>query len=929
MRSLWAATLLLRRLRSETGIAALICLLVALTSFLFAAGPRLFGSIADEALRHAVGVATPGQRSIEISLAASLRPGASGGIAEVRAYGDQLAERIPPGIEALVEDRTLLVTAVRLLVTNPPSYETHVTLRYQDRLVDTTRLVDGRWPVDRGLPLRLSRPGSEPGSGDPVVIEVAFSAATATEIGVRVGDRLAVKLDDSDVLMIGVRSQITRTDLEVVGLYEALDQGADAWAGDRALLEVSQHGDDDNPIAFATAYIAAETYPSLWESGLPFRYAWRHRLDPARFEATNAGQLTVDLRRLSLLPSSGAAGSERLTVVTGLPAIVERFVAQVARTESVLAVGAVGPLGLAAGAIGMVATLLAGRRRATLALARGRGATGSLVLGTGLLEAALLAGGAALVGLVAALAFVPGRPSPISPAIALMVAAAAAALLVGATWPAARGPLRLLDRDDAPIVRIAPRRLVFEGTVVVLALAATLLLRQRGVGGVPGAGGDGADPLLASVPLLGGLAAGIVALRLYPLPVRALGWLAARGRGFVPVTGLRMIARNSAAANLPLLVLLLTSAFGSFASVVTSSLDRGQVDATYLELGADYRLEPVGGSVLPPSMDPASIPGVSAVAGGLREPTAALASTPRQRAAIFLEALDPVAYDAVTAGTAADPRWPEAFLRPFGRAGLGTDANPIPAILSLQLPSGSADLQPGDTFRLSVRGEWFVFRLMERRATFPGIVDRPSFAVVPFDWVQAAFEKPPPASVLWLRASADAAEPLAAAITAARGSVHVFSRHAAYAALRDAPLIAVVGAGYSLAVVLAAVYMALTIVGAVVLSAARRTRDLAFLRTLGATAGQGLALTVVEHAPPVVLGIVPGVLLGIGIAVLTEPGLGLAGFIGSPLVPLSVDVRALGLLVALLVAVDAVAIAVGTWLSRRTGVADALRMGEH
>ncbi len=91
------------------------------------------------------------------------------------------------------------------------------------------------------------------------------------------------------------------------------------------------------------------------------------------------------------------------------------------------------------------------------------------------------------------------------------------------------------------------------------------------------------------MPVLAGLAAGIVALRLYPLPIRALGWLAARRRDFVPVLGLRTIGRHPGAANLPLLVLLLTAAFGAFSSVLASSIDRGQVTASYL---ADRRRLP-------------------------------------------------------------------------------------------------------------------------------------------------------------------------------------------------------------------------------------------------------------------------------------------------------------------------------------------------
>ena len=50
MRSVWAAAFLLRRLRSEVGVALLILLLVGVTSALFAGAPRVFNLVADEGL---------------------------------------------------------------------------------------------------------------------------------------------------------------------------------------------------------------------------------------------------------------------------------------------------------------------------------------------------------------------------------------------------------------------------------------------------------------------------------------------------------------------------------------------------------------------------------------------------------------------------------------------------------------------------------------------------------------------------------------------------------------------------------------------------------------------------------------------------------------------------------------------------------------
>jgi putative ABC transport system permease protein len=113
-----------------------------------------------------------------------------------------------------------------------------------------------------------------------------------------------------------------------------------------------------------------------------------------------------------------------------------------------------------------------------------------------------------------------------------------------------------------------------------------------------------------------------------------------------------------------------------------------------------------------------------------------------------------------------------------------------------------------------------------------------------------------------------------------------------------------------------------------VLSGERRTRALAYLRTLGVTGRQALALTVMEHLPPVLLALIPGVAVGIAVAVLCQPGLGLDAFVGATGVPLFVDWPSIALMAVALIAVVAVAVAGGTWISSRARVSQALRAGE-
>ena len=730
---------------------------------------------------------------------------------------------------------------------------------------------------------------------------------------------------------------IAPTEIDVVGIFEPLDPSADEWVGSALLQPSLKQGASGIEAIYATAYVPAEAYANLAAGLLPFHYDWHFEIDPARLNADQAESLQPDLQRLDLLVAptdtrfmhtvSSEVTVNNVSIGSGLAGILDGFVAQRARSESVLSIAAVGLLGLAAGAIAMLAILLVRRRRSSLLLARGRGASGRLLLGAQLLEAVVLAGGAALVGLLLAIYAVPARDAPLSPILALVVAGAAILVLVAATWPTARRPLMQLERDDPPVLRVPPRRLVIEATVVGIAVLAVFLLRQRGLTVGPASATASFDPLLAAVPLLSGLAAGIVAMRLYPLPIRWLGRLAARRRDFVLVVGLRTVARHPATANLPLLVLVLTAAFGAFASVVASSVDHGQVAASYLQVGADYRLEEIGIGGLPPSLDPSTIPGVQAVAAGVVDDTADLATGPSTRATVDFDAVDVGPYSTVTAGTAAHPAWPSTFLQPPSGDGIGTDANPIPAILSSQLPPALGNLRPGDTFTIGVARQSLKFRLVQQQATFPGHGGGAIFAIVPLDWVRAAV---PGAqfvpTLLWLRGSADVAAPLAAMVSTASEGVRIVSRQDAYALLHDSPLGSAVADFFSAALLVAVAYLAVTLVGAVIMSAAGRTRDLAYLRTLGVSGRQAQALTAVEHAPPILIALVPGVLLGVAVAVVVEPGLGLAQFVGAQGVPLFVDWPALVLVIVGLSVVVAAAIGAGTWLAGRARLVNALRI---
>ena len=938
MRSIAAAAFLLRRLRAEAGIALLILLLVGITTALFAGAPRLFNLVADQGLQAAFDDASPVARNVELSREFVV-PTFNDPLAVVDQLGEQYLDRFPGLVRDLVRDSTVRATTPRFFIADPPNFTTFVALRHQSGLEDAIHYVEGRPPRATGeeLPPASFVFGPGEGIGPPEVpprVEIALSRRTAERILVEAGDVLEGSIDETDPLVPGSLNYPLAADLEVVGIFDVDDPDAEIWYSDNTLNEISLRGSVDTPLAFATGLIAPEAFPDVTAMALPVAYEWRYFFDGSRLDAGQLESLLPDLRRAATQFSrtTGAGGPERVTFRSGLIAMLEGYEGERAASEAVLSVAATGPITLAAGAFAMTAVLLVARRRANLVLARDRGASGRLLLGTQLWEALLLAGLGAILGYAIAVLLVPGRGTILSPIIAVATALGAVALLVAATWPATRRQGTRAGRDEPPGLSASPRRLVLEATAVGLAIAGILLLQQRGLT-IGESNGDEIvrfDPFLAAVPILAGVAAAIVAIRLYPFPIRAFGWLAARRRDLVPVLGLRSVSRRASFSTLPLLVLMLTAAFGSFAAVLMASIDQGQAEASWAGVGADYRIEGRDGSTVH-DLALNGIEGVQATAPGFLDTSTEYRSDPRAPSRIRFLAIDPASYAVVTADSPADPHWPPA-LQLSGASDsptLGTEEEPIPAVVSARGPSGAKPLQRGAVFPVMINGQEVILQAADIRASFPGVPAGSPFIVTSLPALNAMLDRTAAPNVLFVRGSATAAPAIAERVDAAVPSNATLSRHEWYASLREAPLIAVVGDGFRVALVVAAGYTMLAVVAALILSASRRTRDTAFLRTLGLSTRQSFGITVLEHGTPVLVALIPGVLIGIAVAGLLESSLGLGAFIG-PEVPFRIHVEwASIVLVALsLMIVVGVAIALSTWLARRAPPIEALRAGD-
>ena len=864
----WLASSL-RRLRDDRMAALGLIALVLVTAFVFSAAPRLLAREADDALRAEVEATSAATRNVQIIQERRIGPGSTDPMSAVDAAGADLERQVPPAVRGLFVERIFRADTPRWRVVTQTKTASLLTLRVEQGVGDRLTYVEGRAP--KGQPVVVpATPGSPTAVGSDLAYEVAVSSDTADEVGIRVGDTLQLALDQTDSL---ARGHNDRTAVRISGIFTVDDPAAPYWSDDTSLDRPTQHAVSADVIyTNAVAVLAPDAYPRLMSStdrsGMPLRYSWRFLVDPGRLEAGRVDDLLVDLRRMeSVFPASpvvvGAAA--RSTILrSGLLTFIEGQQARWQSAQVVLTAVAIGPATVAGAALGLVILLGSGRRRAALALARSRGASPGQVITATATEGLLLAIPPAIVALVVATVAIPIGLDPPTVAIPLVVAAVAVILVVGSVL----GTPGVIGRREREGRRASPRRLMIEGLVVVLAIAGALLLRDRGVRGASSTADlSAADPFIAAVPALAGLAAGLVALRLFPFPVRFLAALAALRRDLVPVLALRRTSRGSNARPI-LLVVLATASVGAFSLATLAFLDRAGEAVAWQEVGAPFRLV-VGDSRLGPGFDPTALPGVSSAAGAFAGSVGDGGPGAPQ-----VLAVDLADYRTVVAGTPADRIWPQALLAP--------PADAVPAIVS---PTGVVvdGIKVGDRFQLPIAGSTVTFVAAEVDDTFPTLPVGGPFIVADRGALTAASRSALRTTTIFLAAPDAASDRLVSTMATEAPGVAVLDQAARAAPIRTAPVVIAVSLGVLAAMGCAIAYALLALLATLALSGAARATEAAHLRTLGLGRRATFWLTIVEHGPTVLLAIGFGIGFGLATFVALRPGLGLAAIVGSPL----------------------------------------------
>lgn len=859
--------------RSGPWVALALALLTFAVAFVAAAVPRILGDAGDRQLAETVDALPATQRD---PAAVWKQSGTPGGMVDEQNMGQVVFDRwrgdAQTMLDGLESPLSTLLSPARFVASDqaptaqyaPPLesglYNVTVSGTLNPDLTEDMTLVEGEWPT----------------AGDEAPFPAVLGKQAADKIRAEVGEVLAGQY-------------------EVVGIVEPTDPDDDRWKhfdhGFRPYITVNP---DRGEAATVGAYLAPDAVGnpsggrfSTW--GVTMWYpASSERVPSAATPVRLAEQLTSFLSAVHPLQTTSGGITLRSELGDALDQSARRHVA----ATTLVGVVAAGPLGLAGALLALGSALVVTRRRAHLELLVARGASRRQLVTAIAAEGLALGLPAAVAGHLLAM-LVPGPGAWWQWVVTVLIGLAPAASLA-----LALGDPTDRSRKDLT-ARGGRKRLVVElGVLVVTAAALWQLLRSS-------ASTTAVDFLAVATPLLLAACAGLLAMRVLPLPLAPiLAWFRGR-RGIVGHLGAARALRDPAGGLLPTLAVVLGATVTVTATTLLGTVTTAAEDAAWEDVGADVK---INGTVRPDMLE--SIRGVEGVAQ-----TASIGSTSQQLGyasgddarQLTVWVVDDEARQ-VWEGTALASRIPEGLFDGGLVTGGEVETSEPTASLSRigELPvAGHLDAIPG----VVTRSEWVLIT----RST----------------WERS--ERPHPGAGVTYLSLEPGADPEATA-TNAVGLVPYGQASTVATALErntGSAVSRVLSQAFVAAAGVATALTALALVVVQLMGARSRADLLAVLRTQGIRRRQSMGIVAWEVGPLAVLAVVIGTLAGLGISWLLVTALDLTGLTGGDASPgLHLDPLALLTVVGVVAGTIAASVTLTAWLAGRTNLAQTLRIGE-
>jgi putative ABC transport system permease protein len=850
------------------GPALALAVVALLAVFVAAAGPREITVLQNRALRQVVTAAGSFGVLVQTSYTPTPVQLYAGGM---QLIAQEVSNQIQPPLHAPAAEswsgfttpfKGVIDPAPQGVLAGPPDLE----LAYRSGLGSNARLVSGSLPdavtyVDQA------------GQRVPV-LQAAVTKATAARLGLRIGSEVSL----TSPQLSGYPPEMLR----VTGILRPADPVASFWTIDPSLAAPTLSS-GSSPVWQGGALIGPAELPAA-EAGSAAttgQLYWDYPLDtaslteaqvPAWLRVATAVQTNVGnvFYSAGTLPPGVNADPTVSVFGAGVLSDFQSQQAALGTTDSLLVTG------LAAVALILLlvcAAAVADACAAELALVRARGASTGQAAARIAARTAAAAVPALVVGALLAVIATPGGDTPAAGVFALAVAVttlAAPALVAG--WQH-HGRRRLASggRGDLTVRRRSPRRAVAEIAAGIAIIGAVIALRQRGL--APGAG---VDPYTSAVPVLVALGAGLIAARVYPVPLRLVLRLSSGRRAAAGYLALARAARAGSGSLLPALALVVALAVIALGGMVRSAVSRGQAAASWQQVGADAVVS-AGGTHL--SVDAAQQAQIAAVPGVRHSAAAYVVAPGSSLSANLLVGVsgtlstgvviaDPARYAALT----ADTPWPSFPAGLLARRGPG---GTVPVIAS---PPVAAAVRGGSN-QLAFASSQITIRVAATVTGTPALPGGGAFIIMP-SWASSLLQASTLPNTMLLTGAGINVGDLQKAARGLPGS-QVASRAAVLRAAADAPSVQGSDLLFVLAAVSAAGCAAAAVLLGLLLSARHRTQLAAWLMAMGMTGRQFRRLAVLDALPLLLIALVGGELAGLILGPLIGPALDLSAFTGS------------------------------------------------
>ena len=850
MRTLWLRLRTAWVTLTGTGAAASAAfgLLVFAALLASLAIPRESAGLRTAALQRVIAASQPGERTVIGTLGESTMAGpggvpvsagniASAGAtlrAQLAAGGVRVASD-PPAWEGLTTGFVPVTGAAQVARYGRPQFE----MAYRTELDRYSRIVAGRLPVGGSAPAA---------AGQPALVQAAVTTANAARFGLRVGDRLTAG----------------PVQLVITGIIQPVNPATDFWTvlPAAATPAVSPATAPQLPYWIGAVFIGPGALP-LIESGLDtseMLVTWEYAAALGGVTTGQAGGLEANLNSLV---SQGVtlflpwiAGDATVTINSQIPSVLSPYIAAQNAAAPVLELLYVSLAALGAVVVLLGARLVAQRRAAEFTLMRARGAAlyqlGWLVFRSSVVIAAVAGVAAAAL----AIGLTPGDGDVVAWWLAgvTIVVTLAGPVLISVVPQRVAAPVTGRTRRRAGGRRSATRRIIVEAVLVAAAIGGLVVLRNEGLTSGNSGLYQSAAPVLIAIPVA------VVVLRCYPFLVRELARIAGLSRGVVGFVGLARATRTPPGTVLPSFALVLVLAMVAFPDMISTSVTRTQVAASWQQVGADAIIQAPRDAVIPPALQSqiAAMPGVVSTAGAEVED----ATTPAgyEMPIVFV---DPAQYAAVV-DQAPGTRFPVAAMSGHGRI--------VPAVAT----AAAAQLVGTAPNDLTVGTSTVTVELAGRIGGVPGVAGNEA-VVVPQQGAPGPFEP----NLLLVGGSGLNGAQLTAAVSRALPGASVTLRATALAALTTAPVTQAAQTALTQGLAAAAGFGVLVLLLSLLLTAQSREITLAALATMGLRRWQAQLLLAAEALPPVVAAAIGGVACAWLLVPLVGPSLNLAAFSGT------------------------------------------------